>query len=276
MLAMSLGTDRARYVPYEIWNDWYDTARWHRIRRQQLLTAPLCKFCSAAGRVTAATVVDHVKPHHGDRNAFWLGPFQSLCVECHNGRKRGLERRGFDPTLDADGWPVDPQHPANRPRIEPSQRFGFSIPHGLKPSGIPCWLICGPPASGKSTWVAKHAKPGDAVISLDECKLAVGGRMWDTDVEVRLRALRYRDKLLRTLAQRRHGEAFVVVGAPTLAERNAWARALGVTEDHVVVLTTPAEVCIERLNRDPDRAHAAADLVIGVRRWHYQHRNGLL
>ena len=31
---------------------------------------------------------DHVEPHHGDVNKFWLGPFQSLCKGCHESTKR--------------------------------------------------------------------------------------------------------------------------------------------------------------------------------------------
>jgi 5-methylcytosine-specific restriction enzyme A len=26
-----------------------------------------------------ATICDHVEPHRGDVNKFWLGPFMSLC-----------------------------------------------------------------------------------------------------------------------------------------------------------------------------------------------------
>lgn len=90
---------------------WYGTARWARIRRHQLLEYPLCKFCLERGRVTPAEICDHVEPHHGDVNKFWLGPFQSLCKACHDSAKRMDELHGFRPGVDADGWPSDRRHP---------------------------------------------------------------------------------------------------------------------------------------------------------------------
>ncbi len=58
----------------------YDSARWHRIRKLQLAEHPLCKFCAERGIVTPATICDHVEPHRGDINKFWVGALQSLCL----------------------------------------------------------------------------------------------------------------------------------------------------------------------------------------------------
>lgn len=78
------------------WRQWYKTARWARIRAAQLARDPLCAICLKAGRVTAATVCDHVEPHRGDPEKFWNGPFQSLCDEppwrCHSSIKQREER----------------------------------------------------------------------------------------------------------------------------------------------------------------------------------------
>ena len=89
-------TGRGQRAP---WDKWYGTARWARIRRYQLLEHPLCKFCLERGIVTPATICDHVEPHHGDANRFWLGPFQSLCKGCHDSTKRFVETRGFRPDV---------------------------------------------------------------------------------------------------------------------------------------------------------------------------------
>jgi hypothetical protein len=59
-----------------------------------------------------ATVTDHVTPHKGDYNAFWLSALQSLCAPCHNSRKRLVELRGYATDIGEDGWPTDPKHPA--------------------------------------------------------------------------------------------------------------------------------------------------------------------
>lgn len=93
------------------WDKWYSTERWARIRRHQLHEHPLCAFCLQRGIVEPATICDHVEPHRGDVNKSWLGPFQSLCGECHRSAKRYVELRGFRPDIGADGWPTDPKHP---------------------------------------------------------------------------------------------------------------------------------------------------------------------
>lgn len=71
-------------------------------------------MCLARGTATPATVADHLVPHHGDWNAFLLGPLQSLCWSCHSGAKQATEKRGYHSEIDANGWPTDPNHPANR------------------------------------------------------------------------------------------------------------------------------------------------------------------
>ena len=92
----------------------YDTARWQRIRAHQLRTHPLCKFCLERGIMTPATIADHVEPHRGDVNKFWLGKLQSLCHTCHNSRKREIEGRGYYVDIGSDGMPLDPNHPCYR------------------------------------------------------------------------------------------------------------------------------------------------------------------
>ena len=70
---------------------WYTTPRWRSIRSQQLSAEPLCAYCVKAGRVTQATVCDHVEPHRGDELKFWGEPFQSLCQTCHSSTKQREE-----------------------------------------------------------------------------------------------------------------------------------------------------------------------------------------
>jgi hypothetical protein len=38
----------------------------------QLRAQPLCEMCLARGQMTAACICDHVEPHGGDWNRFWL------------------------------------------------------------------------------------------------------------------------------------------------------------------------------------------------------------
>jgi 5-methylcytosine-specific restriction enzyme A len=95
----------------------YSSARWRRMRKLQLQQHPLCKFCfESRGEVTIATVVDHIDPHKGDINKFWLGELQSLCHRCHVSTKQFVELNGYCPHIGLDGWPVDKRHPVYQQR----------------------------------------------------------------------------------------------------------------------------------------------------------------
>lgn len=99
-----------------LYRRWYKTARWQAIRSQQLAKEPLCLMCEQLDRTTPATICDHVTPHRGDQQAFWTGPFQSLCAPCHDTAKQREERRGYRVGCDDDGRPMDPAHPWNSRR----------------------------------------------------------------------------------------------------------------------------------------------------------------
>lgn len=82
--------------------------------RQRLLRAnPLCVRCTSVGRVTAATVLDHVVAlTNGGNNSD--ANLQGLCHACHEQKTRQdlgqRERSGCD----ARGMPSDPAHHWNR------------------------------------------------------------------------------------------------------------------------------------------------------------------
>ncbi|WP_232215691.1 HNH endonuclease signature motif containing protein [Paracoccus sp. J55] len=41
-----------------------------------------------------ATLVDHIKPHRGDKALFWnWNNWQALCTPCHNRHKQRQERQ---------------------------------------------------------------------------------------------------------------------------------------------------------------------------------------
>ena len=66
----------------------YDS-RWRKARASFLQRNPLCNECMKRGKITPATVVDHVIPHRGDQKLFWdESNWQALCATCHN-RKTG-------------------------------------------------------------------------------------------------------------------------------------------------------------------------------------------
>lgn len=91
-------------------------SRWRKARKTYLSSHPLCVMCQAEGRVTAATVVDHITPHKGDQELFWnTDNWQSLCAPHHNSHKQSLEKGGVGRFgCDELGTPRDPAHPWNK------------------------------------------------------------------------------------------------------------------------------------------------------------------
>ena len=88
------------------WHKFYGR-RWRIRRALQLDKQPLCVMCKADGRITPATVADHITPHKGDPLLF-AGPLQSLCKACHDSRKQSEEKQAENtPTpCGVDGYPV--------------------------------------------------------------------------------------------------------------------------------------------------------------------------
>ena len=97
--AMPDGSDKARR--------WYGSRRWKAKRLAQLRAEPLCAFCLREGKITPATVADHVTPHKGDEGLFWSGELQSLCAHHHNRDKQVIERGGTVRRYGEDGWPIE-------------------------------------------------------------------------------------------------------------------------------------------------------------------------
>jgi 5-methylcytosine-specific restriction enzyme A len=113
--------------PHE-YRRWYSLERWRKRSRAQLQAEPLCRMCQERGMPTAATVADHIEPHRGDWNKFWLGKLQSLCAGCHERGKKWVENRGYDPRpTDENGWPLDPRHPVNAREREKTIPPGDSL-----------------------------------------------------------------------------------------------------------------------------------------------------
>lgn len=66
----------------------YSTARWQRARAAQLAREPCCRSCTAEGRLTPATVVDHITPVRLGGAFYDAANHQSLCNTCHQRKSR--------------------------------------------------------------------------------------------------------------------------------------------------------------------------------------------
>jgi 5-methylcytosine-specific restriction protein A len=84
-------------------------SKWQNYRRHWLRLRPLCgdrdegnsvehSQCVRQARITAASDVDHIVPHRGDKRLFWdSSNHQSLCSACHSA-KTAREDGGFGNT----------------------------------------------------------------------------------------------------------------------------------------------------------------------------------
>lgn len=62
----------------------YNT-QWRKTRSAYLRRHPLCVECQKQGKLSPATIVDHIIPHRGDQMLFWdESNWQALCKRCHD------------------------------------------------------------------------------------------------------------------------------------------------------------------------------------------------
>jgi predicted kinase len=232
------------------------TKRWKALRAEILeRDGYRCQSCGCGGRLE----VDHIKPVRTHPElSYEPRNLQALCPSCHTRKTR----------IECGHKPRDPQRDAwsNAVMALEGSAQRWSVPIGLRPSRVPITIVCGPPASGKTTFVNTHAAPEDSVIDFDDCLRSVGGRAWDTDQQKVKAAFALRDSALRELSRSPRRPAWFIVSAPHAQERAAWLRALG-RRARCVVLTTDAETCKSRIAADPEREHARAKMCAAVDSW---------
>lgn len=238
----------------------HKTARWRDLR-WSVLTRDLftCQICRRIEGDTSQLVCDHVEPHRGNVEKFWLGPFQALCKPCHDGQKQKEEIAARAAGLDVYGG-----KPA-------SYR-----PDWLRPSLVPLTIICGPPASGKNWYVKQHAGPDDQIIDLDQIACAVSNKpfshCWDRSLWLDM-AMRGRNAMLGALSkQRSFSAAWLILSEPNAQHRQWWADKL--QPKAVVVIVADQATCVANAAKETDRdQHHTA---LQVKRWwaEYKPRHG--
>ena len=88
------------------YDKWYKQARWVRRSQSQLRDEPLCRDCLSRGVIEPGRHADHITPHKGDPDLFWLGELQSLCVECHSRKTAAEQGKNIRPSVAVDGTPA--------------------------------------------------------------------------------------------------------------------------------------------------------------------------
>lgn len=217
----------------------YGKAAWRRRRADQLQAEPLCAACLKERRVTAATVADHIE-RATDERSFWEGALQSLCARHHNAKRQAESRSG--------------QQGEHRPDWLP------------KPT-CRVMLVCGPPGSGKSTYVAERATPADTIIDLDEIKAQMANApLYHADKRWLGPALAQRNRQLADLSKAPVTHtAWVILSAPSKPLRKWWSDTL--RAENTAVLDVPADECKRRIKADERRRPVMVEHLSAVDDW---------
>jgi 5-methylcytosine-specific restriction endonuclease McrA len=232
------------------WRAWYRTARWQALR-QQTLIRDLYR-CQKTGVLLSgkhpapnSPVVDHIKPHSGDPALFWdEANLQAVSKEYHDSIKQAVEH---------------------------ADRVAAVFPDWLKPSLIPLTMICGPAASGKSTYARQHASSDDLIIDLDVIASNISGEPlhgWNRNRWLNA-ALYYRNNQLGDLGRlSRYRAAWFIVSAPEPEHRRWWQDKLKPRE--TVIIEASEMQCITNASNDTDRDQKrTADQIV---RWWFDYR----
>jgi predicted kinase len=118
-------------------------------------------------------------------------------------------------------------------------------------------MVCGPPGSGKTSYVLRNKHASDLIVDLDALHVALTGcDMYDKPSGILSYAITARDAVLARLRMedmRRPGAitgAWIISCSPDRASRDEARR---LYKAHVIVLETSAHECIRRISHDERR-----------------------
>ena len=78
-----------------------------KLREQLLRSEPLCRHCKAKGRVTPATIADHIVSIANGGAIHDIDNLQPLCRTCHDRKTLAEQGKRARRRFGVDGWPID-------------------------------------------------------------------------------------------------------------------------------------------------------------------------
>ncbi|XP_036185151.1 adenylate kinase 8 [Myotis myotis] len=137
---------------------------------------------------------------------------------------------------------------------QPTDPLQFMIEHLHRNNdSVPKIVVLGPPASGKTTiamWLAKHLKTNlltlDSLLAMDHSELAEGARRHYERKRSVPSVLLVRLVQERLLEDDCISRGWILDGIPETREQAMMVQTLGITPRHVIALSAPDTVLIER------------------------------
>ena len=194
----------------------YDCKRWKDARLVQLRKEPLCRMCRAQNKFVPANEVDHHVPALDNPVLFWdTSNYTSLCKPCHSTKT---------------------YYETNR---------SVYLPKYVRPIADEVILLCGSPASGKSTWAKKQK--GYTIIDLDDIKCMMSGQpMFEVDTKYLSQSIAIRNKMISETK----GKVIVIATLANNKVRDRWRKDLGA---NLYITSTPLYKCLEYVKIDDRR-----------------------
>lgn len=236
-------------------------AAWRAIRLSIIARDKQCVNCRDNGFISPIHCIDHVIPK-------WLGGtdspdnLQGLCKPCHDEKTMQESKSSRDDCIGNDGRPV--RHGLSR------KVYNLVFPIGLKPSKPNLFIVCGPPGSGKTTWVNSRILPGDELICLDTIMSQIQGTAPHRFDRSRIgEGLVVRNNRLLQLSASKAQNAYFIVSCRDGDERRWWAEQLKPTK--LILLNIGADECVKRIYNDPERQPVALkNKMIEAVHWWYK------
>ena len=148
------------------------------------------------------------------------------------------------------------------------------LPTIEKPINKKIYIVCGAPASGKSTYVKGKAKDSDLILDLDEIISGFSGMPIYSESEKYIKvAIQKRNYILNNLNNMNYKTIYLIVSAPTRAERSHWKEQLDGT---VIMIATNENECYKRLDNDTRRSNNILKYRIAIKKWFNEYTEGCI